>query len=311
MGTIASVTTPRRPLVTTYMATPPPTPRLDMADGDTAIGWIDGMAIGFCGFHDEAEAAHAAWVAYRTMSRRFARGGGHRMPPIDIESVSLDRSGEVEMILAGGRPIATLVRPGADSRSGPDSFGFELQAPTPADELTMRSTAYLVYRTLRRSGIRWAMWTPAPSIEVATDGPGATGTVPADVMPTRAPQGAAGSAPADTGRRDGASHVLPTALVVLAVLSLMALPAISGSNLVVLLGGAAALVAVAALTGLTHMVVTDVRDMLRWRKRTDGPTQLDDRRPPVVVPWARRVPSIGPRHPRRALTTNDAIPGTS
>jgi hypothetical protein len=43
--------------------------------------------------------------------------------------------------------------------SGPDAFGFELRLPGRADELTMRSMAYLAYRTLRKSGLRWAVWT--------------------------------------------------------------------------------------------------------------------------------------------------------
>jgi hypothetical protein len=65
-----------------------------------------------------------------------------------------------EMILASGRPIAALVRPRPASRSGVDSFGFELLIPTPTSELQVRAMAYLIYRTLRKSGIRWAMWRP-------------------------------------------------------------------------------------------------------------------------------------------------------
>lgn len=135
-------------------------PHLDLLDGDVRVGWIDGRAIGFRGFGSDVEAAHAAWVAYRTMARRFARELGQRPPPIDIEPISIRRSGAVEHIVASGRSFGRLIRPGTGSRSGADSFGFELQVPVPAAELTMRSTAYLLYRTMRRAGIRWALWRP-------------------------------------------------------------------------------------------------------------------------------------------------------
>ena len=158
MRSVNSISTPSSPMVPSRMATPPP--RFDLADGDTLVGWIDGLSIGFRGFGDVGEAAGAASVAYRTMARRFARKLGHRPPPIDTATLSIARNGEVEHILADGRPIATLLRPGIDSRSGPEHFGFEVQLPIPASELTMRSTAHVVYRALRRSGIRWAMWAP-------------------------------------------------------------------------------------------------------------------------------------------------------
>jgi hypothetical protein len=79
---------------------------------------------------------------------------------VDIEPLAIQQVDAKEMILASGRPIAALVRPDPDSRSGVDSFGFELLIPTPITELDGRAMAYLVYRTLRKSGVRWAMWRP-------------------------------------------------------------------------------------------------------------------------------------------------------
>lgn len=277
------------PSAPTRTAPPPPTPRatpnsipapaLDLRAADTVMGWIDGRAIGFRGFADEEEAAHAAWVAYRTMSRRFAREGGQRLVPIDTVPMSLSREGDVELILAAERPIATLVRPGSDSPSGPDSFGFELQVPKPVDELTMRSTAYLVYRTLRRSGIRWAMWapaTPAPSSSASPSSPSLTDpsrAEPSPMSPTAAPTDAARA----TRRRD-ATRVLGTVLIVFAVLSVVILPAITASMVIPLLGGAAGLVALAALASLVHWVATDVRDRLREPRRPMRPTPSDNDR---------------------------------
>ena len=150
------------------LALPPPLD-LDLVDADRAAGWIADNAVGFRGFGDETEAAHAAWVAHRTVARRLARTHGTRPVPVDIEPLAIQRIERSEMILASGRPIAALVRPGPDGRSGVDSFGFELVIPTPTSELEVRAMAYLMYRTLRKSGIRWAMWRPTQSIDATTD----------------------------------------------------------------------------------------------------------------------------------------------
>jgi hypothetical protein len=141
------------------MSLPPPAQAdLDLLDRNRLVGWVRGWALGFRGFASESEAAGAAWVAYRTLARRLARRHGGRPAPIDAEPLSLGQDGDGMVILASGRPIATLVLPGVDSLSAPDSFGFEIQGPLPADELSMRSLAYRIYRTLRKSGARWAMW---------------------------------------------------------------------------------------------------------------------------------------------------------
>lgn len=149
------------------LALPPP-PDLDLRDGERRVGWILGDVVGFRGFADETEAAHAAWVSYRTLARRLARTHGTRSIPIGAEPLALQRRGDAQLVVAGGRAIATLVRPGADSPSGADSFGFEIRIPPPADELRVRSMGHLMYRTLRKSGLRWAMWRPAPA-PVAAD----------------------------------------------------------------------------------------------------------------------------------------------
>ena len=155
-----------------HLGLPPPL-ELDLVDAGRTVGWIASDTVGFHGFAGEEEAAHAAWVAHRTLARQIARTHGGRPVPVDTEPLSLQRSGERELILASGRPIATLVRPGAEDASGPDSVGFEIRIPDPADELRVRSLAYLMYRTLRKSGIRWALWrvgsTPARSAADSTE----------------------------------------------------------------------------------------------------------------------------------------------
>ena len=140
-----------------HLALAPPL-ELDLIDADRAVGWIADDVVGFRGFADEVEAAHAAWVAYRALARRLARTHGTRPVPIDSEPLALQRHGGQEVILASGRPIAVLVRPGVESASGVDSFGFEIRIPPPAGEFRVRVKANLMYRTLRKSGLRWALW---------------------------------------------------------------------------------------------------------------------------------------------------------
>src|SRR5687768_9044193 len=158
----------------TDMALPPPSVTEDLMDRERTVGWITDRAFGFHGFANESEAAGAAWVAHRAVARALARRAGERQIPIDVEPLSLARFGDREVIVASNREVATLVRPGHQGRTGIDSFGFELELPAPVDELTIRSMAYVAYRSLRRSGVRWAMWMP----ERVRTRPAATVNVP-------------------------------------------------------------------------------------------------------------------------------------
>lgn len=140
------------------LAVPPPhvphRQAMDLMDADQRVGWINGDRVGFRGFATDEEAAHAAWVAHRTMTRRLARSHNLRPVPIGSEPLALQRDGDDEMIVASSGPVATLVRPVDDGRSG-GSYGFELSIPQPADEVLVRAMAHLIYRTLRKSGVRW------------------------------------------------------------------------------------------------------------------------------------------------------------
>ena len=139
--------------------------RLDLSEGGRAVGWIRGRIVGFRGFASETDAGVAAWVAYGTAARRLARGTSGGAIPVDVAPLSFSHVDGRERILASGREIGTLLRPEAGSQSGSDSFGFEIEIPAPADELRMRSMAHLIYRTLRRSGARWAA--PVPGVAEA------------------------------------------------------------------------------------------------------------------------------------------------
>ena len=142
------------------LAQPPPL-LMDLVDADRVVGWIRASVIGFRGFGDETEAIHAAWIAHRTLARRIARTHGMRLVPIDVEPLALKQTDDdtTDIILASNRPIATLLRRGSEGQVR-DSFAFELTVPSPISQFELRGMAYLIYRTLRKSGVRWALWRP-------------------------------------------------------------------------------------------------------------------------------------------------------
>ena len=261
MQTTTATTAPSTLTGPTRMPVPPP--RFDLFDGDALVGWIAGRVIGFRGFGDEAEAANAAWVAWRTMARRFARHLDRRPPPIVGATTSLQRVGEVEHILAGGSPIATLLRPGAGSASGMEHFGFELQLPAPASELTARSTAHLVHRALRRSGIRWTMLAREPVDTVAR-------SPQPEAAPRREPQPEeAAMITNTTSWWKGAGTPSPTAFI--ARIILIAIAAVTGGALI-LAAPSTVTIPIAAALGLGAVVSGLIVALDRWAKRVPGPT---------------------------------------
>ena len=143
-----------RQIIPNRMALPPPL-GLDLIDGERSVGWIAGRTIGFRGFANESDAASAARIAFRTIARRLARRPGGRPISSRIGSLALRRDGDRDLIVAGDREIATLMRPGTKSRTGENSFGFEIEIPGPIDELTMRSMSRSAYHAIRASGVRW------------------------------------------------------------------------------------------------------------------------------------------------------------
>lgn len=138
-----------------HLPAPPPL-ELQLVDFDRPIGWIHSNRVGFSGFGSEEEAMGAAAVAEHAMQQRLARRLGVAERPRSDRALSLDRSTTPPHVLLGNEAIATLIAP-ADPEGG-DGFGFEVVVPGPGDELTMRSTAYMLYRALRRSGVPWRAW---------------------------------------------------------------------------------------------------------------------------------------------------------
>ena len=174
------------PMIPNRLAEPPPVaPKsfdLDLFDGDRLVGWIGPDRIGFVGFGNEIEAAHAAHVAYREVARRIAQREGSRPVPVELEPLAIRREGAESVVLASGQRIARIVPPASDRRAG-DAFGFELIVAAPLDELSIRANAHAAYRVLRKSGVRWSMFRrPAPPARVVADAPVAAAPVSPSVV---------------------------------------------------------------------------------------------------------------------------------
>lgn len=256
------------------MALPPPTPADVTADG-RVVGWLAADGIGFGGFAHEDEAMAAAWMAYRTLARGVARRDGTRLAPVDVEPLTVARHGARETIVAGTREIATLVRPLDGAPSGRDSFGFELRVPGTHDAASLRATAFLLYRTLRRSGIRWAMWLP----DARDDAPRPVAEAASDAMPAARP------APRPLALRRTNPGL--GAAVAGGVLLLAAWALLGPTALVAALGATAAVLALVLTGALVHLVAVDVRGdvrraVARWTTRRPD----DDARPPARAPFA-------------------------
>jgi len=151
-----------------------PPPMRHLLHHERHIGWLTGNTIGFVGFADAQEAANAAFVAYRTVSRTVAPLLGARPIPIDVLPLAIERVNGREMILASGRPIAQLVRPETNSPSGSRWFGFAIEVSRTVGEHRMAEIMRIASRALLKSGIRWSMVRPDPrrlAIAWRTPGP--------------------------------------------------------------------------------------------------------------------------------------------
>lgn len=135
-------------------ALPPP---LYLIDRGHLVGWIRGDTLGFRGFRDEREVMNAAWIVHRTVSRKLARLHASRPTPIDLEPLSIVRVGQRELIAASNGIVAELLRPGKDSPSGAEWFGFQMVVVPPVSEAMMRDVARVANHALWKSGTQWAL----------------------------------------------------------------------------------------------------------------------------------------------------------
>lgn len=228
--TILAGTTHRSP----HAGLPPPL-NVELTDAGRAVGWIADARIGFRGFASDVEASHAAWVAWRALQRRAARRLGVRPVPIDTEPLTVRRSDDQETILAGTRPIGILLRPGTDPQADRDSFAFELQLPASTGEVGLRAKAYVVYRALRKSGVRWALWRPDVTPASETIAESSTVRAASERLPTDRTEAATAttdpSASTPRGRDDETlttTQILPEVITLRARVTFTAVAVVAG-----------------------------------------------------------------------------------
>lgn len=99
--------------------------RLFRDGGET--GWVEGRAVGFFGFDDEADAIHAATVAYDALSGWLARQS--REQPTARRRLDLRVENGVHQLTLGGIAIGRLLSATEDRIVTRGSYGFELTLP--------------------------------------------------------------------------------------------------------------------------------------------------------------------------------------
>jgi hypothetical protein len=150
---------------TVQLAAPPPRPMISrLSDGTGAVGWIGDGRLGFTGFATLGHAATAAWVAHVALERRRAKSRREPAPHIEPK-LELLVTGNEEWLTIEGKRVARLLSPAPASELSPTGivppgeawFGFELVFPADVSSFEIESSAHVVYRAVRRSGVGWPM----------------------------------------------------------------------------------------------------------------------------------------------------------
>ena len=158
----------------TRTSRPPPPAVFRLLDGTGTVGWIADNRLSFTGFSSIPEAATAAWVAHVALERRAAKSRREPAPYLEPSEMQLVRSGGSEWIHSAGTRLARLVRPlqrATDEVGDPSGawFGIEIVLLPDASDLTVGSSAHVVYRALRRSGMRWPIRNRPAGVTRATE----------------------------------------------------------------------------------------------------------------------------------------------
>jgi hypothetical protein len=114
------------------------------------IGYVDGTRVSFRGFAGRDEAARAAAIAYRALSRR-RRKQPHAME--ESQDILVVDKGSTQAVIARSGILATLLPPAPeDSEVG--GWGFEIALlPEEHFEVFAIARARVMWRALRGTGI--------------------------------------------------------------------------------------------------------------------------------------------------------------
>jgi hypothetical protein len=114
------------------------------------IGFVDGTRVSFRGFAARNDAARAASIAYRALSRR-RRKQSHPME--ESQDILVVDQGSIQAVIAQSGILATLLPPAPeDSEVG--GWGFEIPLlPEERFEVFAIARARVIWRALRGSGL--------------------------------------------------------------------------------------------------------------------------------------------------------------
>jgi hypothetical protein len=114
------------------------------------IGHVDGTSVSFVGFDTRDDAAFAASVGHRALTKR-RRKQPHRME--HPEDFLIMDQGSMPAVIARAGVLATLLPPALE-KSGIDGWGFEIQLlPEEGFEVFAIARARVIWRALRSTGI--------------------------------------------------------------------------------------------------------------------------------------------------------------
>ncbi len=120
------------------------------------IGYVSRNAVRFHGFATRSDAAAAASLAQRALSRRRKRGARGALRTVDPSDVLLLSHDSTEFVVARSGILARLMPP---SSEGPESgWGFEVELlPDEAFEVFALARARVMWRAIQATPLRGRM----------------------------------------------------------------------------------------------------------------------------------------------------------
>jgi len=125
---------------------------MTLRDERGAVGWVREGILGFRGYHSALDAIQAALVAHAAAHAHLRLHGAAARQCEPGRSLTTTCEGGRTWIRVGGAPVALLLPPHAELRSGPSSFAFELLVPAYLGDAASIRLARDVHAALLRSG---------------------------------------------------------------------------------------------------------------------------------------------------------------
>lgn len=116
------------------------------------VGWLREGVLGFRGYHSALDAIQGAMAAHAAAHAHLKLHGVAARQCDPGRSLTTTCEGGRTWIRVGGAPVALLLPPHAELRSGPNSYAFELLVPTYLGDAAAVRLARDVHSALVRCG---------------------------------------------------------------------------------------------------------------------------------------------------------------